>query len=151
MKRTILVVLLAAGFAAQGGLRTLAQAAPNDSDKPATQEESNDKGTKEPKPERPPVVGLKAELLDSLTQGFQEKVADYQAKQKDVLSALKSAKGEERERLRGVLKTLQQEMKDQKARFKDEVKDATEKLKDLKGKLDEEVREERDRNKPRDR
>jgi gas vesicle protein len=147
MKRKLLVLLAACSFAWAGERAVSAQVQPP----PPEDKGKPEKPGKPPeKPGRPDKED-KDELLDTLTKGFKDKAAEYQAKQKDVLAALKGAKGEEREKLRDALKALQEEFKEEKERFKDEVKEAREKLSDLKSKLEEEAREERDRSKPRDR
>lgn len=93
------------------------------------------------------------DLVDSLTEGFQKKAEDYQTRQKDILNAMKAARGEERAKLRDLMKELQQTFKEEKEKFRDQVEEANEKLRlsDLKEKLKDEAREAREDRKSRDR
>jgi predicted RNase H-like nuclease (RuvC/YqgF family) len=119
------------------------------------QAQSNSK--KDEKPERPAQEQKagkdqdKDAVVDHLAKDFKQKADEYQAKQKDLVAALKNSSGNEKEKVRATLKALQEEFKEEKEKFRDQVNEAKDKVADLKKKLDEEAKEAREKGKPRDR
>jgi hypothetical protein len=145
MKRTLCLGIAIIGSAAFT-TPAIAQGAAD-----AAKEAKGNSGKEEKPPKDKEKEDPAADLLDSLKKGFQNKADDYQNEQKRLLTAIKSAKGEEREKLRDALRELQQTVKEEKEKYKDQVKEANEKLRDLADKLREETKESRDKAKPRDR